>query len=498
MVRSLGVITSIVMGLLGLSAAWLCSVGVFFPVWMSVIIFAVVSVMVARARRERQVGWLFFAFWLVYVLPFIHIPAYIGFDFTSSPVIMWGLAVNPYMLQEDIVELTAMIGAVGSLGVGFSLLICGSIRKNKPRTHPVSSSALTLSRKTMGLSTWIIWVAAGVFLTILAAPTETMFASAYSDSSSLLAGKNFSSAWMMSYVILTFAFCDALAEKSKARKNVKTVVIMGALAVVVVYFQLMRGDRESLPWVIGLLMVCYHPAWHPTEIGVASIPRLRLIAYVVCIAVVSLVVGATRHGLVAISPSDAFRIATAVFSSDSGGWGNLLHGTWSAVLLTPLSVAGDDINRLLPLKWGEDYLDLALSIVPGSVADAVGFDRPIDAGRGPAWEMRYGQGGTHATVVPYMNFRMLGVLLSGALSALLVDWIERKATGAKSVSRVSLLVVMIMAIPHWLWYGEKNLLNAIILWGIFSFFYKVSVSLPGQAVWPRRPVSNRQRFGPIA
>ena len=39
------------------------------------------------------------------------------------------------------------------------------------------------------------------------------------------------------------------------------------------------------------------------------------------------------------------------------------------------------------------------------------------------------------------------------------------------------MTTVVMASPHWLWYGEKSGINAIILWLIFSFFYRVSLGL---------------------
>jgi hypothetical protein len=44
-----------------------------------------------------------------------------------------------------------------------------------------------------------------------------------------------------------------------------------------------------------------------------------------------------------------------------------------------------------------------------------------------------------------------------------------------SVIKLSLLVTIAMASPHWLWYGEKNGFNALVLWLILAFFYRVSL-----------------------
>jgi hypothetical protein len=165
---------------------------------------------------------------------------------------------------------------------------------------------------------------------------------------------------------------------------------------------------------------------------------------------------------------------------------NALYGTWSAILLTPLSVAGDHIYGLLAVKRGQDYINLFMSIIPGFVADAIGYIRPIDASHGPAWEMRYGIGGTHATVVPFMDFRMLGVFLVPAIWTFVINCYEKMALQEINVIKLSLLVTIAMASPHWLWYGEKSGLTALLLWLILAFFYRLSLGLSCfmAAQWP--------------
>ena len=114
---------------------------------------------------------------------------------------------------------------------------------------------------------------------------------------------------------------------------------------------------------------------------------------------------------------------------------------------------------------------------PGFLTDAIGYNRPIDAMSGPAWEMRYGMGGTHATVLPFMNFRMIGIFLIPLIWSYIIVKFESFAISKVNASSLSLLTVLVMASPHWLWYGEKNLINAIMLWAAFTFFYKISIGI---------------------
>ena len=467
-------IASMLFVLFGAVAVVLFHADIYFPIWLSVAVLVFVSLYLLQRYRQKRLGILMILIWLVYALPFIHIPPYIWFDFNDDPLLLWGLAVNPYMVDEQVIKLTAMIGAVGGMGIALG----ASLNKKRIRQDlGINPNGSKRQFRTMAVPIWLVWVAIGVALTVLSAPQETIFTAAYTESKSSLDSANFSSAWMMSYVILSFAFCDALLERQRTVKYLKMRIILAAILLVVVFFQLLRGDRESVPWVFGLTLVYYYWAAGITQRRDYTIPWLKFVGVAFGLVGVSVVVGAIRSGLTGLSLADAGDLIGELYESGSIGVANALYGTWSAILMTPLSVAGDHIYGLLAVKWGQDYLNLFQSIIPGFLADAIGYIRPIDGGQGPAWEMRYGLGGTHATVVPFMNFRMLGVFLVPAIWSFIMANYEKLALQQVSTIKLSLLVTIAMASPHWLWYGEKNGFNAIILWLILSFFYRVSLGM---------------------
>jgi len=460
--------------MLGGVSVVLFHVGAYFPILISVLILLGVSFYLFHQYQKDRLGLLMLLFWLVYALPFIHIPPYIWFDFGSEPLLLWGLAVNPYMVDERVIQLTAMIAAVG--GLGFALG-CASSNKRILQDNGRNPDGTLRIFHTMEMPLWMVWVGIGVLLTALSAPQETVFTAVYTESASALDGANFSSAWMMSYVILSFTFCDALLERRSNIKRLKMIVMIASIILVVVWFQLLRGDRESVPWVFGLALSYYYWAAGVTQRRGFTIPWHKIAGTVFVLLMVSMVVGVLRSGLAGVSASEALDVIMALYYSDTIGLNNLFTGTWSAVLLTPLSVAGDHIYGLLNLKWGQDYLNLLLSSIPGFLADAIGYLRPIDSNQGPAWEMRYGIGGTHATVVPFMNFSILGVFLITALWSWFFSRIERSTLRRVDVVRLSFLVTFAMAAPHWLWYGEKSGINALVIWLVFSFFYRISLTM---------------------
>ncbi|MBF0414788.1 MAG: hypothetical protein HQL79_03365 [Magnetococcales bacterium] len=435
------------------------------------ILIAVTMYLIQQYRQER-LGVLMLLLWLVFALPFIHIPPYIWFNFDSDPIYLWGLAVNPYMVDKNVIQLTGMIGAVGALGFALGISLGNKRIQRDLGQNPNGSRRVF---RTMAMHIWMVWVFAGVILTILSAPQETILTATYTESKPAL--DNFGSAWMISYIIMSFAYCDALVESNDRIKSKKYIIIMSAIVISVVFFNLLRGKRDSVPWIFGLALINYYWAAGITQRRKLNIPWLKFALLALVLVWVSLILGIVRSELAGVSLNEAATLFAQLYESDAFGVSNLLHGTWSAVLLSTLSVAGDHIYGFLKLNMGKDYLDLLLSTIPGFVADAIGYVRPIDGLHGPAWEMRYGLGGTHATVVPFMNFRMIGVLVIPTIWSFYLCKFERSVLTKIDVIKLSFLVTFAMAAPHWLWYGEKSGMNAVVIWIILSFFYRVSLGL---------------------
>jgi hypothetical protein len=461
---------------LGIFAVFLFYFDIFLPIWASVAILVSVSLFLWSGYHQKYVGVMMLLLWLVYALPFIHVVPYLWFDFANvNPILLWGLAVNPYMVEERIIQLTAFIGAVGGIGFAFGVSLS---KKTILRDTGKSTIGNRRLIRTLSSPIWTVWVISSIALSWLVSPESTLFSAAYTDSKSLLDDTKFGSAWMISYVLLAFALCDALVDQNPTRKMLKIKAVFGAIAFIFLILQLLRGDREVVPFVFAALIAYFYWAAPLTQKRQQQFPWKKIFAGGLVLVFISMVIGASRHLLTQVQDvGQLVDLFADLIESDSIGISNLLHGTWSAVLLTPLSVAGDHVYGLLPLKLGEDYLNLFLSIPPVFMADEVGYKRPIDALSGPAWEMRYGLGGTHAAVVPFMNFRMIGVLVIPALWAYIFTRYEKGAMKKFSVSNLALLCTVVLAGPHWLWYGEKNGINALIIWMLLTFLYRLSLSL---------------------
>ena len=120
---------------------------------------------------------------------------------------------------------------------------------------------------------------------------------------------------------------------------------------------------------------------------------------------------------------------------------------------------------------------MILSLPPGFVADFFLYERPLNRLQGPSYELSFGMGGVHSIVVPFKNFRILGVFLIPAIWSYIFSRYERNSVRKLSAINLSLLITVVMVSPEWLWYGDKYSINALIIWFILSLFYKISLGL---------------------
>lgn len=443
-------------------------IGSFFPVFISTFVFAATFVVVLKKYKSEKVGALFFLLYVAYLLPFIHIPPYIIFDYSSTPIILWGLAVRPYMVEEEVIKLTAMIGAVGALGLTSSALI-----ENK-KIH-FNEKYCNNNANTLSILSFVLWVALGIAISKISAPSENIFEAGYGDVESIADAVNLGSAWLVSYVMLSFVVVDALLEKKESIRILKSLIIYCMVVYVAFFLQFMRGDRAVIPWILSLLMLYIIWGKNNSRIKLSRRKKILLICTIILIMMISSLIGIFRNSLVDGNAAILINLIFEMYESGDFELSNSLHGTWSAVLLTPLSVAGDYVHGLLDFKLGVDYYNLFLSLPPGALADAIGYVRPWGSNSGPPFEMRYGQGGTHAAVLPFMNFGMIGVYVLALILGKLYIFIENFARKKNNTYNLSLLVCISLATPHFLWYGEKNGINAVLAWAFFAVIYKLLV-----------------------
>ena len=385
------------------------------------------------------------------------------------------MAVNPYMLDKEIIRVMAILGGIGICGFALGI---GLVRNNS-RVGTINQvyHHYQTNGRSLNFTLYVFLSIISLLLSWMAAPQETIFQLPYTASLSFLkkVSFSFSSAWMLSYAILIWLFADALHDHLDRRRRKKIRLSVCVFFVIVVWLQLLRGDRACVGLIVSFVFMWFF--WRDKLPWYSYLARSKIrlfpLAVIVCMVFfISYFLGAARSMLSTLSITDTISLIWENFSFDL-----IFHGTWSAVLKTPLSVAGDYVNNLLEFKWGKTYLDFILSAPPGFLADLVGYVRPIDATQGPAWEMRYGAGGTHAIVVPFMNWGFVGGFFVMMLIGYGLGRIERYAINRVGVEKMMLLGILVMVALHWFWYGDKYGMNGIIVWILLCFAHKFLLAI---------------------
>ena len=407
---------------------------------------------------------------ITFSIPFIHVLEYVFFDFNSTPQWLWGLATNPYMLDQRIIELMASFGVTGTAGFLSGILFL-SLKSQNQNLIELNSNDKQFTRLSMFSTSILIFF--GMLMMIISSSKQTMFSNFYGYSEVWHQSLNFNSAWSVGLIGLTFAFSDAWLDRANNSGKTKRFLCWCSIVCVVLFLQLLNGDREGLPWVIAIASVGIIGSRIFSDLSHYRINILKVGIFIFVLLALNFVVGVLRTNSVGVNPFFVFQHAFHLLDIYDYDFTNLFSGTWSASLLTPLSVAGDHIEYGTLFLWGRDYYELLMSMPPGFVADFFQYSRPIDANSSPAWEMRYGMGGTHALVLPFRNFSMVGVFLIPILYGLFVKSVENKIEREISVSKLSLVITLISTLPHWLWYGEKYLMNALIIWFVYKILYSI-------------------------
>jgi len=364
---------------------------------------------------------------------------------------MCQMASNPYTGIKGIVDIMVFLGAISMVAIILALFLSEIIRKE------ITEKIINYE---LGFFNFLFWLFIAIVLSYANSPQETIFEKAYTHSVSLFEefNFNFASSWTISYSILIYLYSDYLLDQSQ-KKKLKKYFLLTSLIYISVFLQILKGDREIFTLIVSIYLLNLH--YNGSH---QSLNRYKILFFIFFFGLVLFLVAY----LVALFRTGAnYNFSEIKFS-------NAIAGTWSAVLLTPLSVAGDFYYGLLKFKNGETYINLVLSIIPGFLADAIGYIRPIDGNNGPAWEMRYGQGGTHAVVVPFMNFGFWGVFWIIFIITKLLIYIDKISQISLSRNNLSLYGILLMIIPHWVWYGEKYLINAFIIWVILGFSFSLS------------------------
>ena len=452
------------------------------PLWVSMATFTFVVAWGLVRMNLSRMSLLPRVMIVIYALPFIHCYPYLWFDYTPADR-MWGVAPNPYQFDPDIMTRVAMVGCIGACALVSGLTL---FQRRPARVSP------PIPQPTLDPTVFILLAALALFFSWLNAPKETIFEAAYTQSPNRLEGIRFNAAWLLSYVFVVLLYIDTLNEGHVPLRTWKLHVTLISFGVIVIYLQFLRGKRECLGLIFALIALYLSDERRlPQRREYMRARRSRvwfLAACLVLVFVTAQLVGAIRSRSVGANPVRA--IASADISFDT-----FVTGTWTGGLLSVLSVVGDSYNGYMQARWGSTYWDYLLSLPPGPLCQFLGMERPVEATHGPAWEMRYGTGGTHALVVPFMNFKTYGVLCVLFLYGQLLGWLERRTVIDTSVRCKLLYGSAFIVSFFWFWYGEMSAVRTVMaFYGVWFLF----LMLPKTHEPARRLTHLRASWDPLA
>lgn len=391
---------------------------------------------------------------VVFLAPFVHLYEYLGDDGYTEKEHAFGLLMsNPYSFVQPIIESVGSMAVIGALGLLIGFLL-GVDKRSR-------IAAADKPYQPLPIAGYLFFILLSLFFAYIDKPTQTIAEANYTASVNLIeqAGISFNGAWLLSYVLLAVAYIDSLLSHHKRKKYLfYTALLLES------YWQFSTGNREIIGFYLFLLVMNIYRIKNKKNI-------IYLLGLALVLLAVSQIVGALRS---IATDKNALEMISLMY--DNFHFNRLIQGTWSAVCLTPLSVAGDYYNGLLNFKYGSTYLDYALSLPPSFLADLVGYTRPINGLAGPAWEMRYGIGGTHALVVPFMNFGIFGVFFIMMLYGWFLSKIESRMKN-NNFYDLLLISVFCISILFWFWYGEMYMVRGLMAYMFAAALYFVFVKI---------------------
>jgi hypothetical protein len=448
------------------------------PVEAGVIVFGTISIWGLVAQSMTRLSLLPRFMVLLYAVCF---SVTVGHLFDRYYV-WWHTPAATALIRDSRVSSEMMaVGVVGLLG-----LLVG-MRLAQAFCHPRIARPARTPTPTLGQGMTIAFAAVAVGLSWIVAPKATIFTAAYNTGNSAIvaAPMNFNAAWLLSYVTIVVLVIDCERERSDRLRRLKRIVIGIAVAIIVVFLQVLRGDRECSGLLVALAFLYLtgsDSAWLLRRTS-DLVKRLRRVAVPAAVVfLIFLILGAVRVSLA--SPEQRQRLS--VYQSFLT---TFQENTWSSILLTNLAQAGQFRSHTAHYLYGETYADYLKSLPPGIVTRAFGIERPLESDRGPNWWFfGVSAGGIHAVVVPFRNFGMPGAFLVLMLYGWFIAWLEIR-NDQHAFWRRLLYGAACVGSFFWFWYGDMTMVRALMSAAVVGPVYRMWLNAPFAFAIPPRAVT---------
>jgi len=423
-----------------------------FPIPISLALFSGIVILGLWKVKLSQYSLLTRVMIVIYAMPFVHCFSYLNENIIYADTSFGGRKPNFYQINLEIIKRMTMVGCIGAFGLVAGYLFAGMASNKRPRI-------IIKDRRCLKVPPFLFVATISLFFSWLDASKNTIFTTGYIMIKSRLRGTEFNSAGLLSFVFTVLLLIDGLNEKRIKIRRLKITITMFTFLTIVILFQFMRGNRDCTGMIIAFMVI-----YLLNGAGRFKTNKKKFMiaaGLVVPLFLLLQIIGTIRGGFY-----DTKKIEIKDYISI------ITKGTWSSILLTPLSVVGDSYYGVKPC-WGRTYLDYFLSLPPGLLTHAIGIKRPIDGTGGPAHKMRYGRGGTHVIVVPFMNFKSFGVFFILLLYGSFIGMVEFRMRFPSSIKIKLLYASFFIVSLIWFWYGEMQLVRGIMSFYIVWDTYKL-------------------------
>lgn len=462
------------------------STGQLPPLQLTIILLAILTVVAIASLRITELSIMSRLYVLLFSMPFSATLGYL----VDREFVWWNTPTNVLLCQNHglINEMLTMV-TVGLCGMMFGIEFMAIFSRKQFRA-PAPSSDPPPARAALTLP--VVWFL--LFISFMCswlhAPEETIYTAAYASADAgggmdKEAGLNAS--YLISYLILTLLIIDSEQERPGSRRQrLKLFASFSVLAYIVVIFQLLRGDRECAGLLAALVMLYItNPRMGAARTrlaqGFQQFRRAAKLAVPLTFCVmVFLALGSLRHS------------ASQASQEQSRIWDMVIDGatqnTWTAVALNNLGLAADYNYGTIEYMYGQTYLDYILSLPPGAITKALGYERPLEGEANPAsWYFGLiAAGGMHPVVVPFRNLGIWGVLGVMALFGTFICYCEAMNERGTLFARL-LYGCVCTSSMLWFWYGDMNMIRTVMAWAILSMLHQFAAVAPQRSYLRNAP-----------
>lgn len=439
----------------GLGIAWAFDAGHYFPTRFSVAALFLISVLAVAFCRFAPFSPLTRVMLAFYATPFA---VCYGYLVRESYVWFYTPGSIAYMSDPVTVRIMVMVGLIGLYG-----LVTGYIFAAGRRVRVEQRLRVTRTLKPLP---FFVVLGTALLFSYIATPSETILSTVYTGALGIASKINFNAANIVSYTLLMLLVIDAEQERQRPRtRRWKRVSVMAVTIFVVAVFQLLRGDRDSFGYLVGLAAIFLTEPM-PRHVAQHTLRRrfVVLLFLGVVVLAVFFAVGEFRH---TVAVHEDLPLVEAVVKGVERDF------TGTAVLLTNLSLAHAYRVGDMRVEGGGTYVDYLLSLPPGFVTYALGIERPLELDRGPNfWFTDISAGGVHVVTVPFKNFLAPGAFLVMTLYGYFIARVEVLGQRSYWLNRFWYAAMFVVS-PLWFWYGDITFVRELMAFALSAVPYAI-------------------------